>query len=169
MNYFSGFCLRGEEKLFDAYRDKSTFCFSGFSYGAIKAFEKVYFSEQRVDKLQLFSPAFFQDKDAKFKKLQTLFFQKDKEAYIENFLKGISYPSDIEMKEFLHVGNIAELNELLEYVWDAKKLEKLIKRGVEIEVYVGENDQIIQPLHVKNFFQNYATIYYIKNVGHILH
>ena len=49
-----------------------------------------------------------------------------------------------------------------------EKLKELKDRGIEIEVYLGENDKIINSLHVKSFFQEFATIYYIKNVGHIL-
>ncbi len=40
-----------------------------------------------------------------------------------------------------------------------KKLESIKKRGVEIEVYLDEKDKIISPLHVEEFFKEFATIY----------
>ena len=65
--YFSGFCFENESEIFDEYLEINDFTVSGFSYGAIKAFEEVLASNKRVDKLQLFSPAFFQSFDKKFK------------------------------------------------------------------------------------------------------
>ena len=69
MKFFSGFCLEGEEKLFDDFTCKNDFCVVGFSYGAQKALEYTLTCRERVDKLQLISPAFFQNKQEKFKKL----------------------------------------------------------------------------------------------------
>ena len=39
--YFSGFSLENEEELFSKYIIENDFTISGFSYGAIKAFEYV--------------------------------------------------------------------------------------------------------------------------------
>ena len=91
-NFFSGFCFKNESKLFDEYLERNDFTISGFSYGAIKAFEKAINCETRIDKLQLLSPAFFQNKDEKFKKMQLMFFKKDEEQYIKNFLENIKSP-----------------------------------------------------------------------------
>ena len=63
--YFSGFCFADESELFSDYLENNEFTVCGFSYGAIKAFEEVLNSDLRVDKLQLFSPAFFQSYDEK--------------------------------------------------------------------------------------------------------
>lgn len=71
MKFFSGFCLANEQELFAPYLIRSDFTVAGFSYGAIKALKYAITCNERIDTLQLFSPAFFQDKDAKFKKLQT--------------------------------------------------------------------------------------------------
>ena len=65
MLFFSGFSLTREEYLFDEYLNSSSYCVSGFSYGAIKAFKDVQKrleSAKRVDTLQLISPAFFRQK-----------------------------------------------------------------------------------------------------------
>jgi hypothetical protein len=168
MRYFSGFCLKEESELFDEFTCKSDFSVCGFSYGAIKAFEYTLRCKERIDKLQLFSPAFFMDKDEKFKKLQTLYFKKDSNAYCNNFLENVTYPSNVVIKNYFSRGSLEELKELLYYNWNEEDLKILSERGVEIEVYLGELDKIIESHHGKDFFQPYSTIYTIKNVGHIL-
>ena len=49
-----------------------------------------------------------------------------------------------------------------------KNLQALINKGVKIEVFIGEEDKIIEAQKAKDFFVKYATVYFIKNVGHIL-
>ena len=93
--YFSGFCFENESELFEDYLIKNDFTVSGFSYGAIKAFEEVLNSDERVDKLQLFSPAFFQNFDEKFKRTQLMYFKKDSNAYIELFSKNVIFPKNV--------------------------------------------------------------------------
>ncbi len=165
MKYFSGFCLESESGLFNEYTCKSDFCVVGFSYGAQKALEYTSTCIERIDTLQLISPAFFMDKSDKFKKLQTIHFKKDSDTYCKNFLSNVT-SKDISM--YFKKGTIDELNDLLFYEWDREKLKEIKKLGIEIEVYLGENDKIINSLHVKEFFQEFATVYYIKNTGHIL-
>jgi len=168
MRYFSGFCLKGENELFDEFICKSELCVVGFSYGAQKALEYTLTCKERIDKLQLISPAFFMDKGEKFKKLQTLYFKKNPEQYCHNFLENITYPSTLDIKKYFKQDNLVELEELLSYNWDIDDLNKVKEKGVDIEVYLGSLDKIIDSLHVKNFFKEYATTYYIKNVGHTL-
>ena len=100
MNFFSGFSLEGESSVFDEYLKKGDYRVSGFSLGAIEAFEYSLNSSDRIDTLQFFSPAFFQDRSEKFKRLQTLSYKKDQTSYEEQFLKNISYPSSIDMKKY---------------------------------------------------------------------
>ena len=166
--YFSGFCLENEEELFSEYIIRNDFTVSGFSYGAIKAFEEVLSSKQRVDKLQLFSPAFFQEQDKKFKRMQLMFFKKDANAYCANFLENIAYPSNIDCSKYFVQGNYEQLDELINYEWSEDKLEQLEKKGTKIEVFLGADDKICDSLKAKDFFAKYASVYYIKNVGHIL-
>ena len=167
-SYFSGFCLKNEEELFDEYSIKNDFTVSGFSYGAINAFEEVLNSNQRVDKLQLFSPAFFQLEDKKFKRMQLMFFKKDEIAYCNNFLENIKYPSSKDCTKYFTFGTYEQLEELLNYEWNKDKLADLVKKGTKIEVYLGSEDKIFDALKAKDFFKEYASVYYIKNVGHIL-
>lgn len=168
MKFFSGFCLANEQELFTPYLNQSDFTVAGFSYGAIKAFEYAFTCKERIDTLQLFSPAFFGDKDAKFKKLQTLSFSKNSDLYTQNFMQNIVYPSAFDMQLFFKQGSLEELNELLHYTWNEERLRSLKERGTNIEVYVGEEDAIINALHVKDFFVPFASVYYLKQVGHIL-
>ncbi len=166
--FFSGFSLNNEKELFEDYIIDNDFTVSGFSYGAIKAFEFTLNSKKRIDTLQLFSPAFFQVKDTKFKRMQLMFFKKDPKSYCDNFLENISYPSKIDTKKFFDQGTEDELDELINYKWEEKKLDEVLSRGIKIEVYLGEKDKIIDSKQALDFFRNYATVYYIKEKGHIL-
>lgn len=168
MKFFSGFCLANEQELLTPYINQSDFTVAGFSYGAIKALKYALAHSERIDTLQLFSPAFFQDKDAKFKKLQTLSFSKNSEAYTQNFMQNIVYNSTFDIQPYFKQGSLEELSELLHYTWDEASLKALKERGITIEVYVGECDTIINAMAVKDFFVPYATVYYFKRVGHIL-
>jgi len=168
MKFFSGFCLENESELFDEFLDRSDYSVAGFSLGVIKALEFVNECENRVDKLQLFSPAFFQDKDEKYKRVQLLHFRKDEKSYIENFLKNIAYPSTVDMKNYYKKDTIDELKKLLEYRYDIDMLNSIIKRGIKIEVYIGVDDKIVDHKKVEDFFKQFATIYILKNRGHTI-
>ena len=165
MRYFSGFCLEDESELFDSFTCRGDFCVVGFSYGAQKALEYALTCRGRIDKLQLISPAFFMDKSEKYKKIQTLHFKKDADLYCKNFLENVTCR---DMSKYFKKGTQEELNELLFYKWDRDKLRKIRESGIDIEVFLGEKDRIIDSNKVKDFFQEFATIYYIKNKGHIL-
>lgn len=167
-NYFSGFCLENESELFKDYIIKNDFTLNAFSYGAIKAFSYALNTNNRIDLIQLFSPAFFQTNDKKFVRLQLMFFKKDEKAYCENFLDNIRFPSLLSCDKYLKKGSITELEELLTYKWKQEELQSLLNKGVKIEVYLGEKDKIIDSLEAMDFFTKYANVYFIKNVGHTL-
>lgn len=166
--YFSGFCLKDEQELFSKYIIDNSYTVCGFSYGAIKAFEYVLESSHRIDTLQLFSPAFFQTMPPKFKRTQLMFFKKDAKSYCENFLKNVSYPTNIDMNKFFNQGSVEELEELLNYEWSKDKLQLLVDKGIKIEVYIGEKDKIIDFKSACEFFKQFSTVYYFKEKGHIL-
>ena len=83
-------------------------------------------------------------------------------------MQNIAYLSDLDMQEYLQKGTLEELEMLLHYQWDKEKLQMLHERNITIEVYLGEQDTIINALHVKDFFVPFASVYYFKRVGHIL-
>ena len=167
-NYYSGFCLENEKELFEEFLENGDFVLQGFSYGAIKAFKEALNSSKRVDKLQLISPAFFQTQDKKFKRMQLMFFKKDAKSYCDNFLENIAYPSSLNTSKYFTQGSMGELDELINYTWLEEELQTLVDKGTKIEVFLGQNDKIIDSEKAKDFFVKYATVYYIKNVGHIL-
>ena len=167
-NYFSGFCFSQERELFEEYLIKNDFTLCGFSFGAIKAFEEALSTNQRVDKIQLFSPAFFQNYDDKFKKKQLMYFKKDAKTYAKTFLENVVYPKNIDISQYFKLGTAQELEELLNYEWSEEKLQSIVDKGVKIEVFLGANDKIINSLKAKDFFVNFATVYYIKEKGHLL-
>lgn len=170
MIFFSGFSLRNEEHLFSEYILKSDYCVSGFSYGAIKAFK--YAKEQlshgkRIDTLQFFSPAFFQTKDIKFKRMQLMGYRKNKEFYLNQFIDSCFLPygkKDVELCESV----VDELDELLNFEWSLSELVSLTEKGLKIEVYLGAEDKIIDVEATMEFFLQCATVTYIKDANHFL-
>jgi len=168
MKYFNGFSLQGEEVFFKDQIIESDFSVAGFSYGAIQALEYTYETSNRVDRLTLFSPAFFQNQKASFIRTQLRYYRSNKEAYTEQFLKNTAYPSTIELKEYLSEGTAEELEILLSYQWDREKIKELLARGVIIEVYIGTSDKIVDANRSFEFFKEFLPCYLIKGVGHLL-
>lgn len=168
--FFSGFALANESHYFLEFINPSCYTVSGFSYGAIKAMRKVLEmlkDGKRVDTLTLISPAFFQDRDIRFKKLQRIAFAANRDLYLENFLKSCFSPYG---RKAVELGGCSawELDELLEYVWDTEELAFLVRSGVKIEVYLGEKDSIIDVKNAKEFFLPFATVSVLKGGSHFL-
>lgn len=149
---------------------KSDFYVYGFSYGAIKAFETVkkeVGEGRRVDRLILLSPAFFQTKPKSFKRLQIKAYKADATRYLHNFLESCFAPytrADVQTK----LDTIEDLQTLLEYEWSLSELTQIQKRGVKIEVYLGEKDEIIDAKAAFAFFTQVADVTYIKGANHFL-
>jgi len=168
MKYFNGFSLQGEKELFAPYLLNSDYCVAGFSYGAQQAFEYVYHSTERIDRLILLSPAFFQTEKPSFIRTQLRYFEAGQEAYVKQFLTNAAYPSNVDLSDYLNVGTKEELEALLSYTWDQKKIQEVLDRGTTIEVFLGEEDKIINAQKAFEFFAPLTTTYFMKHVGHIL-
>ena len=170
MIFFSGFSLKNEENLFSDYIDGSEYSICGFSYGAISALHRcvdMIDKSQRVDKLVLLSPAFFQTKDEKFKRLQLMSYKKSTLQYIKDFRRACFSPYPEKKLESVET-DISELKELLEYEWSLKMLQKVVESGVVIEVYLGSKDAIIDVEGARELFLKVATLTYIKDANHFL-
>ena len=170
MKFFSGFSLQNEEYLFEEYINKSDYTVCGFSYGAIKALayvEKQLELGNRVDKLQLFSPAFFQTNNEKFKRLQMLAYSKNRLEYMKQFISLCFAPYEKKIVEFKKTTK-EELHELLNYKWSLHDLRCLTSKGLHVEVYLGGKDEIIDADGAKEFFLEVATVTYVKNANHFL-
>ncbi len=170
MQFYSGFSLKDEAYLFAPYIKQSDFSVCGFSYGAIAALNatlEMLETSRRVDRLQLFSPAFFQTKEQKFKRLQLRSYKTDKNLYMNQFIKACFSPYEKKILSHKET-SIEELKELLEYEWDAEKLREIEACGVKIEVYLGGKDAIIDVEGAREFFLEYATLTYIKDANHFL-
>ena len=168
MRYFNGFSLCNEEKFFKEQLIKSEYSVAGFSYGAQKAFDYVYNTTERVDRLVLISPAFFQNHKKSFIKTQLRYFKADKEAYRKEFLKNVAYPSSIDLSSYVCDGSYEELESLLGYVWEKEKVLELVERGVSIEVFMGDKDKIVDIDKSYNFFADLVPVYLFKGRGHLL-
>ncbi len=170
MKFYSGFALEKDDVFFEDLIQESPFFIYGFSYGAIKAYlhvKKAMEEGKRVDRLVLFSPAFFQTKSEKFKRLQKMAYRKNKEQYLQNFLYSCFAP--YTLKEItLKNSSLEELEELLEYKWDINGFQKLKNQGVAIEVYLGGKDNVIDVDGAYEFFTQIADVTYIKKANHFL-
>jgi len=167
MHYFSGFSLRDEQYFFKDFLKESDYTVAGFSYGAIQAVKYAAQSSRRIDTLQLFSPAFFQSKPEKFRRLQMMGYKKSSEAYLATFIKSCFAPNTLQKVYQVETGS-DELEELLYHVWDLDQLQKLRERGIRIEVYLGSEDKIIDVNDAKELFLPFATTYLIKDANHFL-
>ncbi|MCX6077299.1 MAG: pimelyl-ACP methyl ester esterase BioV [Campylobacterales bacterium] len=170
MKFYSGFSLKNESYLFDAFIKDTEFTVCGFSYGAIKAFEyvkKELACGHRIDTLQLFSPAFFQSKTKEFKRLQLMAYRRNEEVYLRQFINACFAPHALKIVES-SVTILDELDELLYFQWVFDELHEIVEQGVKIEVYLGSEDRIIDAENAKHFFLQVATVTYIKNANHFL-
>ena len=165
--YFSGFCLKNEKDLFKDYIIENNFTISGFSYGASLALEHTLRTSNRVDTLQLFSPSYFNDKDVKYKRMQMIYFKKDPNTYCDNFLKNCGI-SKKQKDKYFHIGATSQLEDLLYYDWSEDKLLEIVNKGINLEVYLGGKDKIINSKNTSEFFRKFADVYYIKEKGHTL-
>ncbi len=167
MKFYSGFSLKEDKIFFKDYIKESDYNIAGFSYGAIKALLHVSQTKERIDTLQLFSPAFFQNKSEKFRRMQMMGYKRDKQKYLDAFMTSCFAPYD--KIETLHVSTEEEeLRELLYYEWQENILKDIINRGIKIEVYLGEKDAVIDADNAREFFLNFGTVYYIKEANHFL-
>jgi len=170
MKYFSGYCLKNEYPLFDEYLIKTDFNIAGFSYGAIKAINEALTCNERVDTLQLISPAFFNDKSESFKHMQIKLFEKDAIKYADGFLQNAMFDikNKDKIREYLAYGTKEQLEELLFYEWQESVLQEVIDKNIKIEVYIGGMDKIINPIATKDFFMPFADVYFFKQKDHFL-
>ncbi len=170
MKFYSGFYLQNEERFFASLIQESDFHIYGFSYGAIKAYEEAKIrlkAYERVDRLVLFSPAFFQTKTEAFRKLQLRSFKRDPQSYVKNFLTSCFAPyemQEVETKE----DTFDDLEKLLHFEWSSDELLWLKEQGVDVEVYLGGKDHIIDAHGAYEFFKDVSDVTFIKEANHFL-
>ncbi|MBN2824160.1 MAG: alpha/beta hydrolase, partial [Campylobacterales bacterium] len=61
-----------------------------------------------------------------------------------------------------------DLEILLRHKWDKMQLKELVKQGVQIEVFLGGKDRIINAYKANEFFSEVGITYLIKDAGHSL-
>ena len=86
-----------------------------------------------------------------------MFFKKDEDAYIKAQHGGIKL---IVNNDKLGYGNNTGVKIVYSY--------NFYIRRIKIEVFLGQNDKIIDSLAAKDFFKEFATVYYFKDKGHLL-
>lgn len=168
MRYFSGFGFLDDEELFGEFLTQGEYCIAGFSYGAQKAMNEALTHNGRIQKLQLLSPAFFDDKSEAFKRAQLRAFKRDSRAYLERFFMMCG-GGDEKVRKYFIGGGEEELRALLYYKWQAREFALLQSRGIEIEVLLGDSDEIINSQAALSFFRPLVTrILWFKGKNHLL-
>ena len=124
-------------------------------------------SFERVDRLVLLSPAFFQTRSEAFKKLQLRSFKKDPTNYVKNFLKSCFAPYE-QQNVMIKEEKIEDLQKLLYFEWSADELLWLKEQGVRVEVYLGGEDRIIDVEGAYEFFKDVADVTLFKEANHFL-
>lgn len=163
--FFSGFGFKNEKELFNEFLNESNFCVAGFSYGAQKAIKYALQTDDRIDLIQLFSPAFFDDKSDSFKKAQLFSYSKDSIRYMQSFYQKIS--RGLDLSKFFGDHSKEELKELLEFRWE-EPLKEVLLKDIEIEVFLGKEDEIINSNKALELFSKYGSVYFFKDRGHLL-
>ena len=95
-------------------------------------------------------------------------YSADEDAYLRFFIDNCFSPALNAGSAVMAPGRYESLKALLYYVWDEKKLQILLDRGVEIEVYLGGKDKIIDAQKAFDFFTPFARVHLIKDAGHFL-
>ena len=167
MKFFSGFCLGGEEILFEEYMNHSHFSVAGFSYGAIKALKYALEHKGRIDKLFLLSPAFYSHTTTEFKQQQLEKFKANPIAYQDKFL-SIGNLYGLNISPYKKLGELEELEELLSFKWRIEDFDLLLERNIRIEVFLGGKDRVVDVEQAKQFFSQMGTLFFIKDGDHFL-
>jgi len=164
--FYSGFCLHGEERLFDLYLPAFGDFVAGFSYGAIGAI-KYALDNESVKNIILLSPAYYAHKEQEFKETQLAAFEADPNLYKLKLLKKSGLKEE-ESELYGKDGTIEELRELLFFDWNSANLASLIDRGIKVEVFIGSGDRVVEPHASSEFFGQFAKVYTLENKNHIL-
>ncbi|MDD5052942.1 MAG: pimelyl-ACP methyl ester esterase BioV [Sulfuricurvum sp.] len=167
MRFYSGFSLVNDQVFFENYLNHSEYTVAGFSYGAIKAAQYAAEAYERIDTLQLFSPAFFQTKKESFRRLQMGGYSKDSARYLDGFLTSCFAPLPVTPIT-LGSSDAESLHQLLYFEWTSELMESIRDKGTRIEVYLGMQDQVIDVVGAREFFLPYATVTSIKKANHFL-
>ncbi len=169
MRFFSGFGFQEEAALFAPFLPPRSagFTVAGFSLGAIRAFEHVLLSRERIERLILLSPAFFENRPEAFKRQQLMGFKRHPQRYFEQFYAACD-PAGLAIAPYQAPGSVEELEFLLHYRWDLEQLARLRQKGVQISLYLGGQDRIMDAQAATAHFLKVCEVCYLKNAGHFL-
>lgn len=172
LRFFGGFGFKDDVRLFKPLLNEfgyfGAYSVCGFSKGAQKALDFSLHYKMRINRLILLSPAFFNHKDSAFKAMQIRQFQKHKKIYMDKFYKNVGISEKSAFLRHIDEVSFMQLEECLNYHFSEEKLQTLQKNGIEIVVFLGENDKIIDSKIAYNFFRTYGIVYFIKNANHLL-
>ncbi len=189
--YFSGFGFANENALFAAPQSAVRECLDvrecdvvGFSYGAQKAVRYALHATRPIRRLCLLSPAFFHGMPTKRKEAELRLFAANPTRYLRAFLQQALGDTDaseaqrelvlpyfcLAAPESIHADALGDdLRALLFYAFCADELAQICARGIEIEVFLGAKDRIVNALEARDFFAPLATrLFWVRDAGHLL-
>lgn len=124
---------------------------------------------QRINRMILLSPAFFNDKNEDFKNTQMATFEKNRAIYMKAFYKNIgANAEDGAYLREIDLLDSRDLEQCLHYKFKSADLEALNARGVEIISIFGECDKIINAQIAHAFFARFGVAFFIKGANHLL-
>lgn len=170
MKYFGGFGFSDDILLFGDFMREfglklGIYDVAGFSYGAQLASVYAMESKKRINNLILFSPAFFDD-DNDFKNAQIEAFKRNPKLYMRIFYKNTGLSSELE--KYLKTPQLSELEALLYFKFDANLLQAIKNKGINISIFLGECDKIINAGAAFEHFSKFGSAYLIKYYNHLL-
>lgn len=170
MKYFGDFCFSDDVALFshiiNSYNLVGEYNIFGFGCGAQKAVSYALESKKRIERLVLFSPMFLNDKSMDFKRQQILFFSKNTTLYMKLFLENIGFTKELE--SYLQSPRVEDLKAGLEYQFSLDILDRIISKGILINVFFGWRDSIVDIDSASAFFAKNAIVYLLKERNHLL-
>ncbi|RAX58340.1 hypothetical protein CCZ01_02680 [Helicobacter monodelphidis] len=171
MIYFSDFFLENEFSIFEPLEVLCPHFYDviGFGCGTQKALEYALHSTKRIDRLCLLSPLFFQNQSSKQKQRECEQFTQNPTKYIHRFLERCHF-SD-RMQPFLKKTLLSpqEWSAIVTYQFQQQHFKILRQRGIQIEVFLGKNNEIIPSNQILEFFLPLShRLFFFNQAGYFL-
>ncbi|TLD81568.1 hypothetical protein LS68_000595 [Helicobacter sp. MIT 05-5293] len=166
MPYFGGFGLKGESALFkEILQDDMTnpYVAVGFDVGCVEALSYVQDCirfKHRVQKLILLSPLFCPLLDS-----------VDYENVQSYWALGVQPTHHFDtIKPYVqnHTPMLTKQHALFLFEWEKEMFDSLKKNGIEINVYLGGIDPLIESTEALDFFKAFASVWIYRHFAHLL-
>lgn len=166
MPYFGGFGLKGESGLFEEILQDdilNPYVAVGFDVGCVEALkytEDCLKSQLRIQKLILISPLFCHLLDSvNYENVQNYWALSVQPTHCFDTIKP--YVKN-------HKSMLTKQHFLFSFKWERKTFDILNKNGIEINVYLGGIDPLIESTKTLDFFKAFASVWIYRHYAHLL-